>query len=302
MSNYKELKAFFKSYNVCPYEILGISKNSDKKELKRAYRAKALLLHPDKNTFDTTLEFQILGMAYEYIRERIKKYTASSHQELKMSYEQDLNETDNLQKEEIVRSAAPKSGYGNFARSTETDYTKISIDKPEQLMKKFNSDKFNAIFEHLKSLTDESTVIKHELNPYSQRQLASCKVITDGDLMLVGEDDTLDDYTNQHGVDYLKGFSTISQPSKKKLPKDIDYSRSSVKAHMKSMKQSEIKSQINQKFKPITPKFEKNFAEMQADFINNQMEGMRLEHQRNKTFIQKNPHLFPDKSIAWDKS
>lgn len=49
-----------------PYEILGISSNATTQEIRRAYKLRALSLHPDKNPGrDTTKLFQQLVAAYE---------------------------------------------------------------------------------------------------------------------------------------------------------------------------------------------------------------------------------------------
>ena len=46
------------------YELLEIDSDSDIDEIKKAYKKKAHQLHPDKNTNDTTAEFQKLNEAY----------------------------------------------------------------------------------------------------------------------------------------------------------------------------------------------------------------------------------------------
>lgn len=46
------------------YEILGVDSNAQINEIKKAYRKKAHKLHPDKNRYDTTSEFQKLNDAY----------------------------------------------------------------------------------------------------------------------------------------------------------------------------------------------------------------------------------------------
>ena len=51
-----------------PHEVLGISPSASAFEIKRAYKQKALLLHPDKNrNLDTTSQFQEIVYAYEYL-------------------------------------------------------------------------------------------------------------------------------------------------------------------------------------------------------------------------------------------
>jgi len=49
------------------YQILGIPRNADSKEIKRAYRRKAKQYHPDVNSGDTTEKFQEINRAYEVL-------------------------------------------------------------------------------------------------------------------------------------------------------------------------------------------------------------------------------------------
>ena len=50
-----------------PYKILGISKSSSAAEIKRAFRAKAKLLHPDATKTETSAAFRELVKAYEIL-------------------------------------------------------------------------------------------------------------------------------------------------------------------------------------------------------------------------------------------
>jgi len=56
------------------YDILGVSKDANDSEIKKAFRALSLKYHPDRNpTEDTTEKFQKIGEAYEVLSDAEKR-------------------------------------------------------------------------------------------------------------------------------------------------------------------------------------------------------------------------------------
>ena len=62
------------------YEILGVSKNADTKEIKKAYRKQAIKYHPDKNPNDKVAE--------EKFKEAAEAYDVLSNSDKRQKYDQ----------------------------------------------------------------------------------------------------------------------------------------------------------------------------------------------------------------------
>ena len=164
-------------------------------------------------------------------------------------------------------------------------------------MNKFNNEKFNAIFEHYNtSINENQKALTKNVQGFQTKILDSCKVITDGELMIMGEDEKLDDYTSDNLFDFQQSYNSFQNPTKKSIKnKEIDYSRSDVKKNISKLKNNQVKSIINDKFKPLNQTYDKSFDVMQAEFLNDQMDNMRLENDKNKAYISKKSRIFQNK-------
>jgi len=69
-----ELRQLIREAANAAYEILGVSKNSSPEEIKRAYKQKAIELHPDKNPgIDTTSKMAKVNVAYGILSDPAKR-------------------------------------------------------------------------------------------------------------------------------------------------------------------------------------------------------------------------------------
>ena len=58
------------------YEILGVEKNADQNDIKKAYRSLSLKYHPDRNKDESATEkYKKINLAYETLGDDDKKKT-----------------------------------------------------------------------------------------------------------------------------------------------------------------------------------------------------------------------------------
>lgn len=67
----------------CLYDVLEVAQNASEDDLRKAYRRKALTLHPDKNqdSPEATEKFQLLQQAYEVLSDPHERAWYDSHRD-----------------------------------------------------------------------------------------------------------------------------------------------------------------------------------------------------------------------------
>lgn len=87
------------------YDLLGVEPTATEKELKKAYRQKALLLHPDKNPDDieaANQRFSLVRAAYEVLSDEQERSWYDSHKSSILRDDDDYTEDGELHTDEMV--------------------------------------------------------------------------------------------------------------------------------------------------------------------------------------------------------
>ena len=86
------------------YDVLGVGKNADAVEIKKAYRKKAVQYHPDKNPDDKKAEgqFKEVGEAFEVLSDDQKRaeYDQMGHAAFETAEELDQTESSPVTEED----------------------------------------------------------------------------------------------------------------------------------------------------------------------------------------------------------
>lgn len=91
----------------CYYELLGVEATASDSELKRAYRKKALLLHPDKNPHDVegaTARFALIRSAYEVLSDPQERSWYDSHKSQILRDDDEIYDAGDLENEMVIPS------------------------------------------------------------------------------------------------------------------------------------------------------------------------------------------------------
>lgn len=251
-----------------PYYILGVSKNDNIDQIKRAYQKRIKLFHPDKqkNKDPDILELHsiIIMESYKFLKKRLTENPIMVNRD-------DANiETSNETLPVPLTTISKKDKLAEL---------KKEIAPPQKLFEKFSLDEFNKVFDYFK---DEET--DNVVEPINAADNHVVVAVYNG-LMLTS--------------DLYDTGSKISRG--KSLPKKID-----VKAILQNPKPSkiveekDIKHEIQERKKPligIKTKFDYALDEYKLQVEKSKEWAEKLK--QDKEIIIKNKHLFPAHAIEY---
>jgi len=329
------------SGDINPLEVLGIDKSSSLENLtesiiKKKYKTKALIIHPDKTNGTTELEFKILHTCYKYLIYTIseanndyndyfnalknkttlpKRNNTSSKREtdaeLKKYYDKDINiysdwntNTKLRQQYFVDDTQASEEEYLSNVSSKKkyNNYSQIASDSDFKIKNivfkngKFNIDKFNAVFDKLKQ-QNEKQIIK-----YSVDELLPVHIIGDNTVTEIAK---IDDHAFLHNTKKSKEmYNSIKKLNDGELKLDPSIlkkvSKKDIdlqkKIRLDSKKVSSKEVAFFSKTRQDTSNINRESMESEDSFLNRQAKKYVQHKKESEQFIKKNIRVFP-KSI-----
>lgn len=286
-------------YNLNAYDILGIDSLSDMETIKKAYKKKAIIIHPDKTNGKTEADFKLLVIAYRYAKENCMFSEVSCQNELRSKHRDEIIGEDrhdkniyntNFQddKERQVLFADDQINFEDFEEKMKriqnlpTSYTAETFYKKDILDKmktngKFNSDKFNAFFLKLKKEGKTSTdlTIVEKVKAINEDDLYMRVNIHDG--MVINTFDTKD--TSNYKENYIVSQEDVDNL----LQTDINTIENLIKEHKKDtdkISKKKIKEMVMKKSQPIAVDRSKSFSQLESDL--NIMNIIKIQQDKKK--------------------
>lgn len=324
------------SGEIDPYEILELDQPADEKAIRKAYKKKALYVHPDKNGGKKSLEFIILHVSYKYL---INTNSSESSYFNILKHKKDYNNTfSESRRESDAQFRDILAGYDaslesnwedpNVRKQFFADDTQISLDEDLKTQKgkkkytsysevlddpdvkiknlifkngKFNIDKFNAVFDKLKQVNEES------------RGLVKYKKIRDLDALST-ESSGLGSSVAVFKYNTEDGIAIHNQSKTKRENQDIlnldrvnDYSFKLTPDLVKSVKKKDVtekrkqrldksvvgKKELQQKNEELSEDYSKLPHETEDQFLRRRAKEFEKTEVESRNYIENNIRIFP---------
>lgn len=295
-------------YNINPYEYLGVDPLSDINTIKKAYKKKAMVLHPDKTNGKTEAEFKILVLCYKYAKENCitspvaDELTLISRDKEDIPINLDMNIHTTDFEDSSTRSqifADDQIDFQSFEKRMKriqnlpTSYSAESFYKKEVLdsMKtkgKFDLDKFNAFFLKLKKegKTTTDLVRVERVKAANEDDLYMKVNVYDG--MVINTDDN--DNTN-----YKENYEVTQKDLDTLLQTDLKTVQQLIAEHKKDTSKipnKKIKEMIRKKSQNVVVDRTKSFSQLEKDLEIQNMMKIQMEKKKQQEMVDKYKHVY----------
>jgi hypothetical protein len=217
-------------YNIDPYVYMGVTRQDSFDHIKKTYKEKCKLYHPDKRQ-GNSLHYNLLNEAFTVISNEMQSVRPSTNwreEEYRNEYEFNQNQIAQLQQQTASLNNSESSskkfnemfeqnkqitpfddrGYPveriMFSENPVYDPNDVPvIEKNEELLKKFDISNFNSIFENqVGSCDHQETVITDNMIGVAPLQTQFSQIATWNGLMIHNTG------SNSVGCDYREAFKT----------------------------------------------------------------------------------------------
>ena len=302
-------------FGIDPYEYLGIDVASSKNDIKKAYKTRAMILHPDKTGGKTEAEFKLLVLSYKYAIKNCVDNHTSTFEELKNTprenkhYQRTFHNTNfedtQTRNELFVDDDIDLDQFEEQMKRTQglsTTYTAENFYKKEVLdtMKtngKFDKLKFNAFFVKLQKdgkiqnqLTRREKVVACNAN----KEYVNVNVYDD--MMVNSVDKSDENYKkflkqSQLDNDDITELGNVDEKVLKKLinQNKKDTGRMSRKRILELQEKAKIDIPVNTSL---------SFGQGKKKMLLDQISDLHVSNKKQKEYVLKNKRIFAN-SIAY---
>jgi curved DNA-binding protein CbpA len=306
MGNTESRGIYFKENGIDPYKILDISKNASKKDIKRAYKKKALILHPDKTGGKTELQYKILKECYEYVTDLADTLETKLPNELKSKFSSN---------EEIYYEPDRQFHKTNFDDQSTRSRLFVNNDLPFERMesileqkqkgpinysdvekkaykdpfdgKGYNREKFNAFFELNYQRPQETLTggVPEAMSSLEFSSLNPLEIQTYNGLILEKKQ------TNNFSLEYTENDpASLNELGDSKIKKMVGKLKKDQNSISKKKFNELLTNKKNEKFEVDTSK---TFRENEALLYEDKIKTMKSEMDNNKRNIMDHISVYP---------
>lgn len=303
-------------FGINPYELLGVDVSSNSTQVKKAYKSKAKILHPDKTGGKTEAEFKLLVLSYKHVLKNCVDTPVASFQEMKEApreekhyhknfYDINFEDTetrnqifvdDDINLEEFEKQMKKSQG-GSTTYSAE-NYYKKEVLETMKTNGKFDKTKFNAFFNKLqKDGKIPNQLVKKEKVLASNASKEYVNVNTYDDMMVNSIDKVNGNYRKflQQTEVNSDDITKLVDIDKKVLDKLIkDTKKDTGKISRKKMRELEEKAKVN-----IPVDTTLTFEQAKQKMLLEQINDIHDSHKKQKDYVMKNKRIFIN-SISYE--